>query len=712
MLNRIAPLAMGLCLCPLFLHAAVFYVSPSGNDGNPGTLSRPFQNLQAAVTHLSPGDTLRVREGTYHGQVRMASSGASGSPLTLEAYPGETPLLDGADPVTGTWTSDRGSIYRAPWPAQPLQVFCDGRLLNEARWPAADVEGLSRQSVARADSGSATQITCSNLPAVDLTGALLQIMPGQSWCSYTRTVASHNRSTGALAFDQPVNEMAPLVPRRGDRFYLFGKLNLLTAPGEWYWDPSARALYVWAPDGASPAGRVEAGEADWVLSLDDQSFVMVKGLAARGGWFSLHGSSHCTVEGCALTAPNWTRLMNGYASQPGHRGGIDVAGTGNRCLRDRVVFAGRSGVNIQGGASNEVQQATVEDCGWNWGNDGGIEMDATDQCLLRRCTIRRVARAGIFDYGSTRCRILSNLVEKVALYSEDMGNFDTWGTDGKDTEIAYNLMRDNQSMWGAGIYLDDNAKGFNVHDNRVEDTAWFGLIFKDLDTLKNNTVLSAGHQAIYCYPPPSKDLTGAVVAHNRVLERFPLRVSLNQAAITDYGYYGGYADLDPGPRRVEIDWTRLDQPWWSAQVPLELTRINAISFSVDCLADPFTFTIANLRLLPQGRTGDAGAVTITGSWWSTAGQGSACALSASGPVTWGAAGKSVLGGWNTTGVSLPPGLADLGPYRGLAFEIGGKAVRDYRLNGCKDQDNGPEAKPGRGAVLPVAVGADTLKASD
>ena len=690
---------------PFTLNAAVYYLSPSGDDSGPGSLAKPFATLQTAVVHLAPGDTLLLRQGTYYGAVQITQSGTATAPISLAAYPGENPLLDGASPVTGKWDHYQGSIHHTPWPSQPAQVFCDGRLLNEARWPAAEVEGLSHQPVAHADSGCATQITCSDLPKMDLTGALIQIMSGQSWCSYTRTIAAHDRRSGTLIFDTPVSQMAQLVPRRGDRFYVFGKLNLLSAAGEWYWDPAKKQLYVWTPDGGSPAGRVEAGEAGPVLSLDGQSHVTVKGIRARGGWFSLHNSSNCVVEDCALIAPNWCRRMDGYASRPDTLGGVDITGTANRCAGVSVVYAGRSGVNISGGSGHVVKGVTVEDCGWNWGNDGGIHLSRADHCLIQNCTIRRVARAGIFDYYATTCRILNNLVEDVSLYSEDMGNFDSWGTDGKDTEIAYNLMRHNHAMWGAGIYLDDNAKGFNVHDNVVEDSTWYGIIFKDLDAIQNNTVLEAGHSALYCFPPVGKDLTGSKVAHNRFRETFPVRVSLNQASIADYGYYGGYAYLN-APGRVEVDWNQLAQAWWPVQVPLDLAKVDSIGFAIECLADNFDFTVAHLRLLPKGENGDDGAVTLTGGWFSNAGQGSTCSLSQTGPVTWGATGKNVLGGWTTSGIPLSGSQRDLTAYRGLAFELGGTAVRKYDLNGCLDEDNGPDPKPGRGAHLPITVGAE------
>ncbi len=41
-------------------HTGQFYVSPNGNDQNPGSFEKPFRTIANAVTRLSPGDTLVV----------------------------------------------------------------------------------------------------------------------------------------------------------------------------------------------------------------------------------------------------------------------------------------------------------------------------------------------------------------------------------------------------------------------------------------------------------------------------------------------------------------------------------------------------------------------------------------------------------------------------------------------------------------------------
>ncbi|MDQ4044485.1 MAG: DNRLRE domain-containing protein, partial [Chloroflexota bacterium] len=76
-----------------------FYVSPAGDDANPGTLERPWRTLPHAIPHLRAGQTLYVRGGEYHGDVMLRGSIlAPGTPtarITIMAYPGENPVIRG-----------------------------------------------------------------------------------------------------------------------------------------------------------------------------------------------------------------------------------------------------------------------------------------------------------------------------------------------------------------------------------------------------------------------------------------------------------------------------------------------------------------------------------------------------------------------------------------------------------------------------------------
>lgn len=75
--------------------ATTYYVSPAGNDANPGTFSQPWLTIQKAASTLTAGDAVLIRAGTYREMVAPVNSGSAGAYITYAAYPGETVTLDG-----------------------------------------------------------------------------------------------------------------------------------------------------------------------------------------------------------------------------------------------------------------------------------------------------------------------------------------------------------------------------------------------------------------------------------------------------------------------------------------------------------------------------------------------------------------------------------------------------------------------------------------
>lgn len=106
------------------VHAAEFYVAPTGSDSNAGSMAEPFATLQKGHDAASAGDTVWLRGGTYKPtkQIKLSKSGQSDAQrIKFWAYPGELPLLDfsgyvstntAADVpallVTGDWLHLRG----------------------------------------------------------------------------------------------------------------------------------------------------------------------------------------------------------------------------------------------------------------------------------------------------------------------------------------------------------------------------------------------------------------------------------------------------------------------------------------------------------------------------------------------------------------------------------------------------------------------------
>ena len=106
--------ALGIVLSWLLLgagaHASAseFFVSPTGSDGDPGTLERPFATVQRAQEAAAPGDTVSIRGGTYvmeEGRIArkrgiwayvtfLDKSGTPDRRIHYRAYRDERPVFD------------------------------------------------------------------------------------------------------------------------------------------------------------------------------------------------------------------------------------------------------------------------------------------------------------------------------------------------------------------------------------------------------------------------------------------------------------------------------------------------------------------------------------------------------------------------------------------------------------------------------------------
>ncbi len=80
-----------------------YYVSALGNDANAGTQAAPWQHIQYALDRVVAGSTVYVMAGEYNEFVTFRNSGsASGGYITLQNYPGQSPVIDATGlPVSG-----------------------------------------------------------------------------------------------------------------------------------------------------------------------------------------------------------------------------------------------------------------------------------------------------------------------------------------------------------------------------------------------------------------------------------------------------------------------------------------------------------------------------------------------------------------------------------------------------------------------------------
>lgn len=109
-LRSIAMAVIVLTLGSTLATAATYYLAADGNDKNPGTQDSPWATLRYAATRAKPGDTVKVKAGTYQ-QINQitACRGTAEQPITFAAE-GGTVTLDGSQPI-GDWRPDGANRY-------------------------------------------------------------------------------------------------------------------------------------------------------------------------------------------------------------------------------------------------------------------------------------------------------------------------------------------------------------------------------------------------------------------------------------------------------------------------------------------------------------------------------------------------------------------------------------------------------------------------
>lgn len=104
-----------------------YYVSPTGDDVNPGSIDSSFKTIPKAISLAVPGTTIYVRQGTYPiaAVIAISSSGTVADTCRLLAYPGERAVIDGSPmPVGG---NNRGfSLSGSYWHIRGLDIVRAG----------------------------------------------------------------------------------------------------------------------------------------------------------------------------------------------------------------------------------------------------------------------------------------------------------------------------------------------------------------------------------------------------------------------------------------------------------------------------------------------------------------------------------------------------------------------------------------------------------
>jgi hypothetical protein len=466
--------------------------------------------------------------------VTPSHSGTTTAPITFAPYNNEKVIVSGADVVATAWSVDNGNVYKAPmsWDLGRgyNQVFVDGQMVMEARWPNTPFSGIltpndstaqSVTTVPNTDGAKDRTITINDSALTQAAGfwnGATLVLDGD-WEGHPfgyMTGLVTDSKPGSLtaksdgAYDRTARDGKPI------KYHLVGLRSALDQAGEWVRGSDGN-LYLWAPNGDNPSShQVEAKKRVTAFNLHGKSWITVQGLNIFAANITTDpSSSHDTLDGINASYVFYFTLtdLKGAAYDDGGPGdpnnthtldsGIRLEGSDMVLQNSTLAYSVNSIVSLTG-PRGKIINNTIHDVDFGC----GVGIGAPDFEVSHN-TIYNNSEKGLCP-GGQHGKVFYNDIYKSTLRVHDAGPLYTSGTKANGTEIAYNWVHDSgpaqNPLYVRAIYLDNASGGFIVHHN-VTWNVPAGLNFNS-DSRQaqdnkayNNTLIADNESALLISPP-------------------------------------------------------------------------------------------------------------------------------------------------------------------------------------------------------------------
>lgn len=264
-------LAAVLIVVPLYVSGAIYYVDgEKGDNSNNGeSIPTAFATIKTCINALkNPGDECHIRKGRYHESEFQISGkkGTSSQPVVIRGYQDEVPIIDGTIPIKpkgkSVWKLGKDGIYRAKIEQDIWQLFVDGEMMTNARWPNAlwsdktvFLNKYWAKSAKSSTRGKMVDNGAKNLAGsgLDATGAMAILNIG-SFNTFTAIVKSHTPGQNFFTYPDTFGDIK--FKASHNQYFLEDKLEFLDNAGEWFYNKNTKTIYVKTLDGKSPEGRI------------------------------------------------------------------------------------------------------------------------------------------------------------------------------------------------------------------------------------------------------------------------------------------------------------------------------------------------------------------------------------------------------------------------------------------------------------------------
>ncbi|EWH10718.1 hypothetical protein DS2_06696 [Catenovulum agarivorans DS-2] len=472
-----------------------YYVSPNGNDNNDGSAAQPFKTLAKGVGQLSAGDQLILNEGTYRETLTITKSGTESQPITIKSADNAQVVISGTEPLSG-WSSYQNNISRVSLAGlnkiadqMYLQLYHNGELMDVARYPNdQDLNRFTIDTIELSQKGTESSITHADIPDVDLTGGYIWYLGAHSGTSWTRKITSStDNSLNFVAVNTekwPFSPHAPVHLREGNygRFFVFGKLELLDYKNEWFYEQSSDELYLQTSDGQLPQdNEVEITARKHAIELAGD-YIRVDGIEVFGANVLMAGNNNHFVNGKIIHGLQRMGELDNTDAQVSE-GSITVSGQNNLIENNHIEFGSLNGIYIQGwggrGKNTTIKKNIIKNFN-TLGIHASLIRATGEAATITQNEMSYTGRDGVYLTG-VNSEFSYNEISQTAQINNDTGIFYVTGNkDDKNVVVHHNWFhsparRTYHDQRVAGIYLDNNSKGYIVHHNVVWNLPWSGI---------------------------------------------------------------------------------------------------------------------------------------------------------------------------------------------------------------------------------------------
>ena len=463
------------------------FVSKAGNNNNTGAENSPYLTIQKAANVAVAGDVVYVKAGIYRETVTPANNGASGNPIVFKAF-GDGDVTINATEEVANWEVHQGSIYKAsatmPMGTQNM-LFYDGTAMDIARWPNNADDNRYTIDATPITGGSGSHIEAPEILDIDWSGGYMWYLGAHSGASWTRPITSSSSTrvdfTGVDITKWPFNPHNPTVFRNGNRgrFYLFNALGALDYEREWYY--SNNMVYFLAPNEANPNNAtVEYAAREKTINIT-KNYIEFDGINAFGGKVYVKGTNATIKNGAFKHCLEIIDDLNNTSAQIGN-GAFDVLGDNTTIESNIIEYGSANGIVVKGysGGKNTVIKNNIIRHFNTIGNHSSLIRSTANNVKVLNNTCYSTGRDGLY-INATNCEVAYNDVYQVMKINNDGGVFYVVGNENlKNTEVHHNWFHDSDGPdyadgRCAGIYLDNDSKGYDVHHNVVWNVTWTGL---------------------------------------------------------------------------------------------------------------------------------------------------------------------------------------------------------------------------------------------